>query len=61
MAIRSTNISTGRIIERKTHYNWLSKDIKKHLVTMYVMIYKAMSHVTVPRMRELFPAPSLVS
>jgi hypothetical protein len=27
----------------------------------YVMIYKAMSHVTLPRMRELSRAPTLIA
>jgi hypothetical protein len=30
-------------------------------MTGYVMVYKAMSHVTLPRMRELSPAPPSVT
>jgi hypothetical protein len=30
-------------------------------MTRYVMIYKAMRHVTLPRMRELSPAPISVA
>jgi hypothetical protein len=30
-------------------------------MTSYVMMYKVMSHVTLPRMRELSPTPTLVA
>jgi hypothetical protein len=35
-------------------------DKNKQQVTSYVMVYKA-SHVTLPRMRELSPAPTLIA
>jgi hypothetical protein len=30
-------------------------------MTSYMMVYKAMSHVTLPHVFELFPAPTLVT
>jgi hypothetical protein len=57
----STNFAAGGIIDRKTHHNSLFEDNNKHWVTSYAMVYKAMSHVTLPRMRELSPAPILVA
>jgi hypothetical protein len=33
----------------------------KQQVTSYVMVYKAVSHVTLPRMHELSPTPTLVT
>jgi hypothetical protein len=50
-----TNFAGDRIINRRSHHNSLCREEKKHEVTSYVMVYKAMSHVTLPRMRELSP------
>jgi hypothetical protein len=36
-------------------------DKNKQQVTSYVMVYKAVSHVTLPHKRELSPAPILVA
>lgn len=41
------------IINHKTHCNSLCRDKKKHLVTSYVMVYKATSQVTLPHMQKL--------
>jgi hypothetical protein len=58
-ADNSLNFAAGGIMNRRTHHNSLCTDKNKHYVTDYVMVYKAMSHVTLPRMRELSPAPPL--
>jgi hypothetical protein len=42
----------GGITDRRTHHKY---------VTSYVMVYKTMSHVTLPRMCELSPTPTLVA
>jgi hypothetical protein len=55
------NFAAGGIIKRRTRYNshWRGKN--KHQVVSYVMIYKAMCHVTLPRKSELSPAPAFVA
>jgi hypothetical protein len=45
--------SAGRIINRKLRYDSLCIGKNKHKVTTYLMVYEAMSHVTVSNMREL--------
>jgi hypothetical protein len=55
------NFEAGKIINRMKHHNSLCRDKNKHCVTSYMLVYKAMSHVTLPRMRELSPAPALVA
>jgi hypothetical protein len=56
----SANFAAGGIINRRKH-NSLCRDKNKHQVTSYVMVYKATNHVTLPRMRELSPAPTFFS
>jgi hypothetical protein len=60
-ADKRANFAAGGIISRGTLYNLLCRDKNKHQMTSYVMVYKAMSHVTLPRMYELSPAPTLVA
>jgi hypothetical protein len=60
-ADNGANFAAGGIIGRRTHHNSLYRGENKHWVTSYVMVYKAMSHVTLPHMRELTPAPTLVA
>jgi hypothetical protein len=55
------NFEAGGIINCITHQNSLCRGKTKHQVISYVMIYKAMSHVTLPRMSKLSPAPTLVA
>jgi hypothetical protein len=57
-ADNSANIASGGIINLRTR-NSLCRDKKKHQVTSYVMIYKIMSRVTPPGMRELSCASTL--
>jgi hypothetical protein len=57
-ADNSANLAAGGVINRRTHHNSPCRDKNKQQVTSYVMVYKAMSHVTVTRMRELSPAQS---
>jgi hypothetical protein len=59
-ADNSTNFAAGGIINRRTD-NLLCRDKDKRLVTSYVVVYKAMDHVTVPRLRELSPSSTLVA
>jgi hypothetical protein len=40
------NFATSRIINSRTQHNSFCTDKKKHQVTSYVVVYKAMSHVT---------------
>jgi hypothetical protein len=54
----SVNFAACRIINRRTHDS-LCGDENKHWVTSYVLVYKAMSHVTLLRMRELSLATTL--
>jgi hypothetical protein len=54
-ADNSMNFAAGAIINHRTHHNSLRRDKNKHQVTRYVMVYKAMSHVMLPRMCELSP------
>jgi hypothetical protein len=42
------------------HMTYFRRDKNKHYVLSYMMDYKAMSHVTLPRMRELSHAPASV-
>jgi hypothetical protein len=53
-ADNSANFTAGGIVYRRTHHSSLYKNKNKRCVTSYVMVYKAMSHVTLHRMRELF-------
>jgi hypothetical protein len=57
----NANFAANEIIDRRTQHNSLSRDKNKHWVTNYVMDYKAMSAVTLLRMRELSPAPTVVT
>jgi hypothetical protein len=59
--VNSENFEAGGIINRRTHHNSLCRDKNKHQVTNYMMDYMVMSHVTLPRMRELSSAPTLVA
>jgi hypothetical protein len=59
-AANSANFAAGGFINRRTH-NSLCRDKNKHYVTSYVMIYKVLSHVTLPRTRGISPAPILVA
>jgi hypothetical protein len=56
-ADNSANFAAGGIINHRTHRYSLCRHKNKHYVASYVMVYKAMYHVTLPRMRELSPAP----
>jgi hypothetical protein len=47
-----TIFAVGDIINRKTHHNSLCGDKNKHYVTSYV---------TLSRMRELSPTPTLIA
>jgi hypothetical protein len=55
----SANFAAGGIISSRTHDNLVCRDKNKLYVTSYVMVYKAVSHVTLPRMREPSPDPIL--
>jgi hypothetical protein len=57
----SMNFAAGGIINHRTHHNSLRRDKNKHWVTSYVMVYKAMSHVPLPRMLEISPSPTLAA
>jgi hypothetical protein len=60
-ADNSANFAAGGIVYRRTHHYSLCRDKNKHQMSSYVMVYKAMIHVTLPRMRELSPAPTVVA
>jgi hypothetical protein len=60
-ADNSANFAAGVITKCRTHHNSLRRGKNKHYVTSFVMVYEAMSHVTLPRMRELSPSPTLVA
>jgi hypothetical protein len=60
-ADNNANFAAEGLINRRTHHNSLCRDKNKHNVTSYVMVYKAMSHVTLPRMRELSRALTLAA
>jgi hypothetical protein len=51
----SANFAAGGIVNHSTYHNSLCRDKNKHYDTSYLMVYKAMSHETLRRMRELFP------
>jgi hypothetical protein len=55
----SANFAAVGIISRRTRRNSFSRDKNKHWVTSYMMVYKAVSHVTLPLMREFSPAPKI--
>jgi hypothetical protein len=56
------NFTAGGIINRRTQYNSLRREDKnKHQVISYLMVYKAVSHVTLPRMRKPSLTPALVA
>jgi hypothetical protein len=57
-ADNSANFTAGGIINRRAHHNSLRRDTNKYEVASYVMVYKAMSHVTLPRMRDLSVTPT---
>jgi RNase P protein component len=59
-ADNSANFAAGGIINRRTHHNSRCRNRNKHWMTSYMMVHKAMSHVTLPRMRELSPTPTLL-
>jgi hypothetical protein len=56
----SANFAAGGIIDRRTHHNSLCEDKNKHYVTSYMMVYKAMSHVTLRRMLKISPLQNLL-
>jgi hypothetical protein len=56
-----TKFAADGIVNNRTHHNSLCRDKNKHQVTSYVMVYKAMSHMTLSRMRELCPGPNSVA
>jgi hypothetical protein len=45
----SMNFTAGGIINCRTHHNWQCRDKNKDYVTSYVMAYKAMIRVMLPR------------
>jgi hypothetical protein len=49
------------IINSRTYHNSLRRDKNKHYVTKYVMVYKAVIHVTLRSMSELSPSPTIVA
>jgi hypothetical protein len=55
------NLAGGVTISHRTHHNLLCTDKNKHYVPSYMMVYKAMSHMMLPRMQELSHAPTLVA
>jgi hypothetical protein len=55
----SSSFATGGIINRRTHHNSLCRNKNKHQMTSYVIVDKTVSHVTLPRMRELSPGSYL--
>jgi hypothetical protein len=60
-ANKSANFAAGGIINRRTHHNPFCRDKNKHYAASYMIVYKAMSHVALLRMRERSPAPTLVA
>jgi hypothetical protein len=54
------NFAGGMIINHRTYHNSLCRGKNKHQDTNYIMVQKAMSHVTLPGIRNLIPAPTLV-
>jgi hypothetical protein len=60
-ADKNANFTADGIISSGTHHNSLFRDKNKHYMASYMVVYKAMSHVTLPRMRELSLAPTLVA
>jgi hypothetical protein len=54
------NFATGRL-SIAGHIIILCRDKNKCYVASYVMVYKAMSHVMLPHMHGLSPAPTLVA
>jgi hypothetical protein len=59
--VNSSNFAAGGITNHRTRHNSLCRDKNKHYVTSYVMGYKAVRHVTLPAMCDLFVAPTLVA
>jgi hypothetical protein len=59
--VNGANFAAGGIINHSTQHKSLRRDKNKHQVASYVMVYKAVSHVTLPHIRELSPAPTLVA
>jgi hypothetical protein len=55
------NFAIGGIINRRTQHNSLCKDKNKHWLTSYVIVYKALSHVTLLGMRKLSLACTVVA
>jgi hypothetical protein len=60
-ADKSANFAAGGITNHGTHHSSFRRDKNKHWVTSYVMVYKAMWRVTLPRMPKLSPTPTLVT
>jgi hypothetical protein len=60
-ANNSKNFAATRLTNHRAHHNSFFRDKNKHFVICYVMVYKAMSHVTLPCMQELFPNSTLVA
>jgi hypothetical protein len=58
---KSVNFTAEGIINHRTQHNSLCKEKAKHCVTSYVMVYKAMGYMTLPRMWKLYRAPTLVA
>jgi hypothetical protein len=60
-ADNSANFTAGGIVNGRTRHDLLCRDKNKHYVTSYMMVYKAMNLVTLPRMRELSLSPALLA
>jgi hypothetical protein len=54
------NFAAGGTVNRRTHHNSFCRHKNKHWVTSYVMVYKAMSNVTLLGMRDISPIPTLL-
>jgi hypothetical protein len=54
----SANFTAGGIISLRTHITHCLDTTAIISSPVYVMVYKGMRHVTLPRMRELSPAPT---
>jgi hypothetical protein len=58
----SKDFQDDGIINYRIHHNSLCRDKNKHYVVSYVMVYKAMDHhVTLPCMRNISFAPTLLA
>jgi hypothetical protein len=55
------NFAACGITNYGKHHNSLCRDKNKHQMTGYMMLYMALNHVTLLRMRELSSDPTLVA